>query len=158
VACAPAPGVARTSGILTGNRRPAHQIPDFAAAIGDLLATNPRLGAQAINPTDYASLHGRTEDARANVPPLKSSLACGPLGLNHDPWDIPLHHHRLLARRARFIYDPATIIAIVRRDPAVALDPVMASLKCSSAAHVHMRGTVVVGQPGGAVRLVFEDA
>jgi len=53
------------------------------------------------------------------------------------------------------LYDPAVILAIVRKDADIALDPLYSFDTGEVGLRVYLRATIVVGQGNGAVHITF---
>jgi HK97 family phage major capsid protein len=153
---APEPrGLANTVGILTETGVPLTNLAGFASAIGDLLATNARPGALVMNPLDVGVLLGLTEDATSNVPLWKASLTGGPAGLRLPYFDTPLWPTPACPQGTALLYDPATVIAVIRSDVDVAVDPLYSMDTGEIGFRVFVRAVPIVGQPTGTVKITF---
>jgi HK97 family phage major capsid protein len=153
---APEPrGVANTTGILTETGVPLTNLSGFASAIGDLIATNARPGALVMNPTDFGTLLGVTEQTGSNVPLWQASVAGGAQGLRLPYFDVPLYLTPAAPVGTALLYDPACIVAVVRKDVDLAVDPYYDFDHGEVGLRVYLRGSVVVGQADGAVNITF---
>jgi HK97 family phage major capsid protein len=150
-------GVANTSGIMTVTGVPLVNLAAFSAAIADLIATNANPGALVINPLDLGTLLQLTESrdgVGSNVPLWKASIG-SPSGLRLPYLGVPIWPTPAAPRGTALLYDPATIIAVIRRNADIALDPYYSFDNGSIGLRTYMRAWPVVGQVNGAVVIKF---
>jgi HK97 family phage major capsid protein len=133
---------------------PLDSLAGFATAIGDLLASNAQPGALVLNPVDLGTLLGVTESAESNVPLWKDAVA-GAAGLRLPYFGTPLFVTPACPQGTGLMFDPRTVLVVVRKEADVAVDPYYGFDHGSVGLRVYTRATVVVGQPAGAVRLTF---
>jgi HK97 family phage major capsid protein len=152
-------GVANTSGILTKTGVPLDSwyLRSLAEAFGDFMATNARPGALVMNPLDFGEILGFTEMSDSSVPLWKVPVG-GPRGLRLPYFDTPIWVTPAAPRGQALLYDPAVITAVVRKDVDIAVDPFYDFEHGEVGLRVYLRGTVVVGQPDGVMKIEFVPA
>jgi HK97 family phage major capsid protein len=153
-------GVANTTGIAVVADVPLTGLAAFAEAIGDLVAVNAFPGAIAMNPLDVGTLLAATEftgGTTSNVPLWKDAIkraADGAYALTLPYFGIPVWPTPAAPQGTALVYDPSTIIAVIRREADVAVDPYYSFQERGTIGlRVYLRADVIVGQPAGAVKI-----
>lgn len=151
-------GVANTTGIAEPAAvPPMSDLSAFADAIGTLFVANARPGALAMNPRDVARLLSLVEftgASESNVPLWKDAIG-GPSGLTLPYFKVPIWPTEACPQRTALLYDPATIVAVVRREADIAVDPFYGFDNGEVGLRTYLRGDVVVAHPEGAVKITW---
>jgi len=153
-------GVANTTGIgvVTG---PLNNFAPFAKAIAMLVGDNAFPGALAINPLDLAALLQLVQFSGAsnsNVPLWTEAIqrsADGTFAMRLPYFQVPVWPTPAAPQGTALMYDPATIIAVIRREADIALDPFYGFDTGEVGLRTYIRGDVVTGQPKGAIRITL---
>lgn len=154
-------GVANTTGIaVVETPNPLTNLSAFADAIAALFVSNARPGALVMNPLDVAALLKLVETSgggatTSNIPLWKDAIT-GPSGLMLPYFKVPIWPTPSCPRRTALLYDPAEIIAVVRREADIAIDPYYNFDRGEVGLRTYLRGDVVVGQAAGVVRIRWE--
>ena len=151
-------GVANTNLIGAVEAPPLANLSAFAEAIAALIASNASPRALVMNPLDVGVLLQAVEfsgTTESNVPLWKDAIT-GPSGLSLPYFRIPIWPTPACPQGNALLYDPATIIAVIRRPADIAIDPYYDFDHGAVGLRVYIRGDVVVGQPQGTVLIEFE--
>jgi HK97 family phage major capsid protein len=157
-------GVANTSGTSAVTGVPLTNLAAFAQAIGNLIASNAFPGALAMNALDIGTLLQATEfngSTNSNIPLWRDAIqraADGAYSLTLPYFGIPVWPTPAAPRGTALMYDPSTIIAVIRREADIAIDPYAGWEEGYVGLRTYLRADVVVGQPAGAVKIEFEPA
>lgn len=144
------PGIGSASAALT-------DLSAFAEAIAELFASDARPMALAMNPLDIGTLLQLVEftgASESNIPLWKDAIT-GPSGLSLPYFKVPIWPTKACPQGSALMYDPATVIAVLRRDADIAIDPYYGFDTGEVGLRVYLRGDVVVGQAAGAVLIDF---
>lgn len=141
------PGVATVSGPLTS-------LAPFAEAIAGLMAGNARPGALVMNPLDAGVLLQVVDEAGSNRPLWQAEVG-SPDNLRLPFFGVPLFLSPAAPQGTALMYDPATIIGVVRKDVDVAVDPWYGFDNGEVGMRIYVRASVVVGQVYGAIKIEF---
>jgi HK97 family phage major capsid protein len=150
-------GVFNTTGIGFTDVEPLTSLTVFANALAMIIGSNARPGALAMNPIDVGTLLALTESADgagSNVPLWKASVG-SPSGLRLPYFDTPIWPTPACPRGKALLYDPSTVIVVIRREADIAIDPYYGFGNGVVGLRSYLRGDVVVGQAEGAVRIEF---
>ena len=150
-------GVANTPGIGAVTGIPLTSLAAFAKAIALLIGKNAKPGALVMNPLDVGKLLQVTESASgagSNVPLWKASVGSAS-GLRLPYFDTPIWPTPACPVNRGLLFDPATIIAAIRRDADIAIDPYYGFNNGIVGLRTYLRGEPVVGQVDGTVTIEF---
>jgi HK97 family phage major capsid protein len=150
-------GIANTPGIAAITGIDLYNLAAFAEAIAVLIASNARPGVLVMNPLDVGTLLKLTEaesGAGSNVPLWQASIN-SPSGLRLPFFGLPIWPTPAAPRGSALCYDPATIIAVLRRELDLALDPYYGFDTGEVGFRAYLRGDVVVGQGAGTALILF---
>jgi hypothetical protein len=116
-----------------------------------------------MNPTDLGTLLALTEftgDTDSNVPLWKAAIQrpqAGAFSLTLPFYGTPLWPTPACPAGSALLYDPRTVIAVVRREADIALDPYYGFDTGEVGLRTYLRGDVVVGQAKAAVLITFAE-
>jgi HK97 family phage major capsid protein len=153
-------GVANTSGVVVVTA-PLTGLAPFAESIAALIGNNAVPQAVVMNPLDLGTMLSLTEFSGAsnsNVPLWKdaiTSAANGTFSLTLPYFGTPIWPSAACPQGTALLYDPSCIIAVVRREADIALDPYWGFGTGEVALRTYLRGDVLVGQAGGVVKITF---
>lgn len=156
-------GVANTTGIAVVSQ-PLTGLAPFAQAIARLIGDNAFPGALVINPLDLGTMLALTEfsgSSNSNVPLWTDAIqraANGAYALRLPYFGVPVWPTPAAPQGTALLYDPATILAVIRREADIALDPYYDFDNGDVGLRTYIRGDVVVAQPKGAVKITFTAA
>jgi HK97 family phage major capsid protein len=158
-------GVANTTGIGAVTDVPLTSLAAFAEAIADLIAVNAFPGALVMNPLDVGTLLQLTEftgNAQPNVPLWKDAIqraSDGNYVFTLPYYGIPVRPTPAAPQGTALLYDPGTVIAVIRRDADIAIDPYYSFQETGAVGlRTYLRADVVVGQAAGSVKIQFAPA
>jgi HK97 family phage major capsid protein len=150
-------GVANTPAIQAVVDVPLTSLAAFAQGLAALIAVNAKPGALVMNPVDVGALLALTESedgAGSNVPLWKASVGSAS-GLRLPYFDTPIWPTPACPRGEALMYDPATVLAVLRREADIAIDPYYGFDNGVVGLRTYLRGQPVVGQEDGAVTIAF---
>jgi len=150
-------GIANTTGIAVVQQELTSLKP-FAQAIAALIGDSAMPGALFINPLDLASMFELTE-ATGSLKPLWTEAirraTDGAFALRLPYFGVPIYPTAAAPQGTALLVDPSTVVAVIRREADIALDPYYGFDTGEVGLRTYLRGDVVVGQPQGAVRITF---
>lgn len=150
-------GVANAPGVGEVAAPPLENLAAFAEALATLIGENARPGALVINPIDLGTLLQAVEftgASESNVPLWKSSVN-SVSGLALPYFNVPLWPTPACPQGTALLYDPSTIVAVVRKELDISVDPYYDLDHGEVGLRTYLRGDVVVGQPAGTVVITF---
>lgn len=153
-------GVANSPGIVEVTA-PLAGLRPFSASIAALIGNNAFPGALVMNPLDLGLLFDQTESSGAtesNVPLWKTAIrraADGAFALDLPYFGVPIWPTPAAPRGESLLYDPRSIIAVLRRPADLALDPYYDFDHGEVGLRTYLRGDVVVGQGEAAVHIIL---
>jgi HK97 family phage major capsid protein len=153
-------GVANTTGVVVVTA-PLTGLAPFAQSLAALIGQSAVPQAVVMNPLDIGTMLSLTEfsgTANSNVPLWKDALAKaadGTFSLSLPYFGTPIWPSFACPQGEALIFDPSCVIAVVRREADIALDPYWGFGTGEVALRTYLRGDVLVGQAGGVVKIVF---
>jgi len=150
-------GIANAPGIGTITA-PLTNLGAFAQAIAKLVGTNSFPGALVMNPVDLGALLTLGESDASNKPLWTETIeraANGVFALRLPNFGTPIWPTPAAPVGTALLYDPGAILAVIRREVDLAIDPYYDFDNGEVGLRVYIRGDVVVGQAAGAVKITF---
>jgi HK97 family phage major capsid protein len=147
-------GIANTPGIMAVTGVPLTSLAAFAQALARLIGKNARPGALVMNPLDVGTLLQLTEETGSSVPLWKASVNSAS-GLRLPYFDTPIWPTPAAPQGSALLYDPETVLAVIRREADMQIDPYYGFDNGVVGLRSYLRATSMVAQVDGAVLITF---